>query len=134
MLLLVLVGALVWAVGFRGDGKPTDEATDAPSASVPSGGGGPVVDIPEAPSIDGRGVTGGVAFTWEYAGVRKGDFYRMRIAPSEADVAKAQVTTVPKMPYKAPAKAGVQVCAQVAVSRSTGNTSAYSPIKCVTGG
>ncbi|WP_353951843.1 serine/threonine-protein kinase [Knoellia sp. S7-12] len=133
VLMVLLVGALVWAVGFRGD-EPTDEATDAPSASVTAGAGGPVVDIPEQPAMDGRAVAGGVAFSWNYAGVRKGDFYRMRIAASEAEVAQAEVTTVRKMPHTAAAKPGAQVCAQVAVARAAGATSPYSPIKCVTGG
>lgn len=134
VLTVLLVAALVWAIGFRGGDTPDDQATDAPSASVTSGGGGPVVDIPEPPSIDGTPVKGGVAFSWEYAGVRKGDFYRMRIAGSEAEVAQATVTTVRQMPYTAKGAAGSTICAQVAVSRATGNASAYSPIKCVTGG
>jgi serine/threonine protein kinase len=134
VLMLVLVGALVWAVGFRGEDTPTDESGNAPTASVTTGAGGPVVDIPEQPGLDGRGVTGGVAFTWEYAGVRKGDFYPMKIAASEAEVPKAQVQTVRKMPYTVSAKPGQTVCAQVAVSRATGNSSPFSPIKCVTGG
>lgn len=132
--LVVLIGALVWAVGFRGGDTPAGGPTDAPTASATAGGGGPVVDVPEPPSIDGLAVKGGVAFTWEYAGVRKGDFYRMRIAGSEAEVTEAKVTTVRTMPHKATAKAGATVCAQVAVSRATGNSSAYSPIRCVTGG
>lgn len=135
VLMVLLVGALVWAVGFRGDGKAADEASTAPTASATSGGGGPVVDIPESPSIDGHAVAGGVAFTWEYAGVRKGDFYRMRIADSEAGVQQAKVTTVRKTPsHTVTGKPGATICAQVAVSRATGNSSAYSPIKCVTGG
>lgn len=134
VLVLALVGALVWAIGFRGDDAPTEASTNAPSASVtPGGGGGPVVDIPEQPLIDGRPVAGGVAFTWQYAGVRKGDFYRMRIAASEAAVAEAEVTTVREMPHQVSAKPGQTVCAQVAVARAAGSTSAYSAIKCVTG-
>ncbi|MFW5470346.1 protein kinase domain-containing protein [Knoellia sp. CPCC 206435] len=134
VLVLVLVGALVWALGLRdGDGS-TEASTPAPSASVPSGVGGPVVDIPDPPAIDGRPVAGGVAFTWQYAGVRKGDFYRMRIATSEAEVANAEVTTVRTLPHTVTARAGDQVCAQVAVARTAGATSAYSRIKCVTGG
>ena len=131
VLVLLLVGALVWAVGFRGGDAPTEAA---PSASVSVGGGGPVVDIPEQPLIDGRGVAGGVTFSWQYAGVRKGDFFRMRIAASEAAVTEAQVVTVRAMPHTVKAAAGQLVCAQVAVARAAGDSSAYSAIKCVTGG
>ncbi|MEO6019269.1 MAG: serine/threonine-protein kinase [Knoellia sp.] len=135
VLLIVLIGALVWAIGFRGDNSPGDPGTNAPSASVTTGGGGPIVDIPQPPSIDGRGVPGGVVFSWEYTGVRKGDFYRLRIAGSEAEVPKAKVTTVRKMPpYTVSAKPGKLVCAQVEVARAAGSSSTYSPIKCVTGG
>lgn len=134
VLTVLLVGALVWAIGFRGGDEPSEGSTNAPSASVTSGAGGPVVDIPEQPAIDGRAVTGGVTFMWEYAGQRKGDFYRLRIADSQAGVAQAEVTTVRKLPHTVPAKAGAQVCAQVAVARAAGATSAYSPVKCVTGG
>jgi serine/threonine protein kinase len=130
----VLLLLLVWAVGFRGGDEPTEASTDAPSASTTVGGGGPVVDIPVQPAIDGRGVAGGVAFTWQYAGVRKGDYYRMRIASSEAAVPEAQVVTVRAMPHTVKAAAGQLVCAQVAVARAAGDTSAYSAIKCVTGG
>ncbi len=134
VLVVLLVGTVVWAVGFRGGDEPSEAATGAPSASVTAGGGGPVVDVPEQPAIDGRGVAGGAAFTWQYAGVRKGDFYRMRIASSEAAVPQAQVVTVRALPHTVPATAGQQVCAQVAVARASGNSSAYSAIKCVTGG
>lgn len=134
VVLLVLVGALVWAIGFRGGDEPTEASTDAPTASVTPGGGGPVVDIPEQPSIDGRGIDGGAVFTWQYAGVRKGDYYRMRIAPSEAEVADATVTTVRAMPHRVTVGTGEPVCAQVAVARAAGPTSAYSPIKCLQGG
>lgn len=134
VLTVLLVAALVWAIGFRGSDTPDDQATDAPTSSASAGGGGPVVDIPGQPGLDGRAVSGGVAFSWNYAGVRKGDFFRMRIAASQAAVADAPVTTVRKMPYTATAKAGVQVCAQVAVARAAGATSPYSPIKCETGG
>lgn len=134
VLLVALVGTLVWALGIRGDDPPTDASPDAPSSSVTPRGGGPVVDIPEPPAIDGRAVSGGVTFSWQYAGVRKGDFYRMRIAASQADVAEAKVTTVPKMPHTVAAEPGEVVCAQVAVARSAGATSAYSAIKCVQGG
>jgi len=134
VVLVGLVGALVWAIGFRGGDEPTDASTDAPTASVTQGGGGAVVDIPEQPSIDGQGIAGGAVFSWQYAGVRKGDYYRMRIAPSEAEVADATVTTVKAMPHRVPAKAGQSVCAQVAVARAAGPTSAYSAIKCVQGG
>ena len=134
VLVLVLVGALVWALGLRDGDEPTVASTDAPSASVPSGGGEPVVDIPDPPSIDGTSVPGGVAFTWQYAGVREGDFYPMRIAASEAGVADAQVVTVRAMPYTVKVAAGGRICAQVAVSRKSGNASAYSPVKCLSGG
>lgn len=134
VLLVLLVGALVWAIGFRGGGDPGDTPTNAPTSTATTGGGGPVVDIPEPPALDGQAVAGGVAFTWNYAGVRKGDYYRMRIAGSAADVPKAAVTTVRAMPHTVKGKAGVQICAQVAVARAAGATSAYSPIKCVTGG
>jgi serine/threonine protein kinase len=134
VLLLLLVGTLVWALGFRGGDDPSDDLANAPTASVTTGGGGPVVDIPEPPSIDGRSVKGGVLFSWEYAGVRKGDFYRLRIAPSEAEVPEAEVTTVRTMPHTVSTKPGEYVCAQVAVARAAGATSAYSPIKCLSGG
>ncbi|MFC7490597.1 MULTISPECIES: serine/threonine-protein kinase [unclassified Knoellia] len=134
VLMVLLVGTVVWAIGFRGGDEPSDLATDAPSASVTGGQGEPVVDIPQDVAIDGRSVSGGVTFLWNYAGVRKGDFYRMRIAASEAEVAQAEVTTVRKLPHTVPAKSGASVCAQVAVARAAGATSAYSPIKCVKGG
>ncbi|KGN31174.1 serine/threonine protein kinase [Knoellia sinensis KCTC 19936] len=134
VVLLALVGALVWAIGFRSDDAPVDASTDAPRASATVGGGGPVVDIPEPPGLDGQGVPGSVVFTWNYAGVRKGDFYRMRIAPSQAEVVDAEVTTVREMPHKVAAAPGETVCAQVAVARAAGATSAYSGIKCLQGG
>lgn len=134
VLLVALVGTLVWAIGFRDGGELDDVAADPPSASVTAGGGGPVVDIPEQPLIDGQGITDGAVFSWQYAGVRKGDFYRMRIAPSEAAVTEATVTTVRAMPHKVAATPGELVCAQVAVARAAGATSAYSAIKCVQGG
>ena len=133
VLLLALVGALVWAVGFRGGDAPTEAATDAPAASV-TAPGGPAVDIPDPPLMDGRDIAGGAVFSWQYAGVRKGDYYRMRIASSEAAVPDAPVTTVRTMPHKVDVGPGEQVCAQVAVARSAGATSAYSGIKCVQGG
>ncbi|CAN7257847.1 protein kinase domain-containing protein [Knoellia sp. LjRoot47] len=134
VVLVALVGALVWAIGFRGGDEPTDVATDAPSASVTTGGGGSIVDMAEQPQIDGRGITGGVVFSWQYAGVRKGDFFPMRIASSEAGVPEAVVKTSKVMPFKVSAKPGELVCAQVAVARAVGPTSPYSPIKCVQGG
>ncbi|KGN40734.1 serine/threonine-protein kinase [Knoellia aerolata] len=134
VLVLILVGALVWAVGFRGGDDPTEASTGAPSASATVGGGGPVVDLPEQPLIDGRTVPGGVAFTWQYAGVRKGDYYRVRAAASEAAVPEAQVLTVRALPHTVKAANGQVVCAQVAVARAAGASSAYSAVKCLTGG
>ena len=134
VLMLALVGALVWAIGFRGGDEPTDASTDPPTASVTAGPGGPVVDVPEPPLIDGQGIAGGAVFSWQYAGVRKGDYFRMRIAPSEAQVADAAITTVRVMPHRVAATTGQSVCAQVAIARAAGPTSAYSRVKCVQGG
>ncbi|GAA4115770.1 hypothetical protein GCM10022415_12400 [Knoellia locipacati] len=134
VLLVALVGALVWAIGFRGGDEPTEASTDAPSASVTTGGGGSIVDMAEQPQIDGQGIAGGVVFSWQYAGVRKGDFFPMRIASSEAAIPEAVVKSVKVMPFKVSAKPGELVCAQVAVARAAGTTSPYSPIKCVQGG
>ena len=134
VLVLVLVGALVWALGLRGGDEPTDASGGAPTASVSAGGGGPVVDIPEQPLLDGRSIAGGVAFTWQYAGVRKGDFYQVRVASSQSALADAQVLTAPSLPYTVKADTGVLVCAQVKVSRKAGDASAFSAAKCLPGG
>ena len=57
---------------------------------------------------------------------------------TSADLAEvldtAEVTTVRALPHTVTAGAGDQVCAQVAVARTAGATSAYSRIKCVAGG
>lgn len=132
VIVLALVGALVWAVGFRGDTSPTPEPT--PSALTPTGGGGPIVDLPEQPALDARAESGRVVFTWNYGAAHDGDFFRLRVAASEATLPDAAVTTVKEPTYAATVPAGTIVCAQVAVSRTQGATGPYSNAKCLAAG
>jgi serine/threonine protein kinase len=131
VVIAVLVGALVWAMSSRGGQAADGEASPSPSQVAQSGGGAPILDLPEQPALDGRVEPGSVIFTWNYGGMRTGDFYRMRVAGSEAELADASVQSVP-MPYTVPAPSGAMVCAQVAVSRGQGATGPYSAAKCLT--
>jgi hypothetical protein len=68
-------------------------------------------------------------------GVEDGDFYQLRVAPSEGEVADREVTTVQgKAAHTVKAPSGSLVCAQVAVSRKSGLTSPRSAIRCLTTG
>ena len=129
-LILLLAAALIWAVAFRGGGS-TPDPKPSPSLIEQSGGGEPILDLPEQPALDGQSIAGGVSFSWNYAGVREGDFYRLRMAPSEAELADAVVTTVKEVPHRVEAAAGTTVCAQIAVSRAQGATGPYSAAKCL---
>jgi serine/threonine protein kinase len=131
-LVLGLVGALAWALGRddaaaeAGPTAPARTQTAAPSRAV---------DYPEQPRIDARPGTGSVTFTWNYVGVEDGDFYQLRVAPSEGAVAERDVTTVQgKAAHTVKAPSGSLVCAQVAVSRKSGLTSPRSAIRCLTTG
>jgi hypothetical protein len=132
VLVLALVGVLVWAVGFRG--KDATPPVTQPSQVTQTDGGGAVLDLPEQPQIDARSVPGGVAFMWNYTGVRDGDFFRLKTAPAQGELANAQVQTVRKAPFTAKVGTGIPVCAQVAVARKNGQSSAFSEIKCGVGG
>lgn len=129
----ILVGALVWALGGRGGDGSDAKESPSPSQVQQSGGGAPILDLPEQPALDGRSEPGAVTFTWNYGGVRTGDFSRMRVGPSEAELADASVASV-TMPHTVRAPTGTLVCAQVAVSRAQGATGPYSPAKCLPAG
>ena len=102
-----------------------------PRTSAPSR----AVDYPEQPAIDARGAAGAVSFSWNYVGAEKGDFFQLRVAPTEAAVADADVVTVRGATrYTAKAAAGSTVCAQVTVSRASGVYSPRSAIRCETAG
>ena len=133
LLLVALVGALVWALGIRPSGGSGGDSP-TPTTVVQTDGGAPIIDLPEQPALDGRSEPGGVVFTWNYAGVRTGDFYRLRVAASEVELGEAAVTTVKEGTYRVPAASGSLVCAQVAVSRAQGTAGPYSNAKCLSAG
>ena len=133
LLLVALVGALVWALGIRPSGGSGGDSP-TPTTVAQTDGGAPIIDLPEQPALDGRSEPGGVVFTWNYAGVRTGDFYRLRVAASEVELGEAAVTTVKEGTYRVPAASGSLVCAQVAVSRAQGTAGPYSNAKCLSAG
>jgi len=130
-LVLGLVGALWWALA-REETPQAQPSASARSQTVPPTR---AVDYPEQPAIDARSGPGEVTFTWNYVGVEEGDFYRLRVAGSEAAVPDQEVTTVQGRPrHTVRAGAGDQVCAQVSVSRKSGLASPLSAIRCETAG
>lgn len=128
----VVVGALVLAVVYLvwGRGEST-EATPAPvetltvPADVIAG-----VDLPDQPVVNAVAGSREVTFTWNYGGAREGDFFRIRHAATEADLAGAPVQNLTEPEVTYPAEPGELVCAQVAASRPSGEASAYSTSVC----
>ena len=77
-----------------------------------------------------------MTFTWNYVGVEEGDFFRMRVADSEAAVVDQRVTTVQGRPrHTVKARCRRRWSARrSAVSRKSGLTSPLSAIRCQTAG
>lgn len=128
----VVVGALVLAVVYlvwgRGDATETIP-TPLETVSVPSeiiAG----VDLPDPPVLNALAGPSQVTFTWNYGGAKEDDFFRVRHASTEADLAGAPVQNHTEPRVTVPAEPGVLVCAQVAASRPSGEASAYSTSVC----
>ncbi len=131
VLLIALVGALVWALGRDDTPQPSPTAAVRSQTAAPTR----AVDYPEQPAIDARPGPGSVTFTWNYVGAEEGDFFRMRVADSEAAVVDQRVTTVQGRPrHTVKARSGALVCAQVGVSRKSGVAGPLSAIRCQTAG
>jgi serine/threonine protein kinase len=131
VLVVGLVGALVWALGRDDSSSPTPTAAVRSQTAAPTR----AIDYPEQPAIDARPGAGSVTFTWNYVGVEEGDFFRMRVADSEAAVVDQRVTTVQGRPrHTVKARSGALVCAQVGVSRKSGVAGPLSAIRCQTAG
>ena len=121
----VLAAIALWAVFGRGDADPVV----APTRTVASQTDDDPVAIAPVPTISARGTTGGVAFSWSYAGAEKGDVYRFRSAATvdalaDAVFVKATTTTTVVKVAK-----GTQVCGQARVIRS-GSQSNWSQPQC----
>ncbi|MBM6401275.1 serine/threonine-protein kinase [Phycicoccus sonneratiae] len=132
LLVAVTVGVVVWAVN-RGDEE--DLPTPAQSTLTRTAAPSRAVDYPEQPAIDARAAAGSVTFSWNYVGAEEGDFFRLRLAGSEGDVAGAEVVTVTDGARRTvKAGSGKTVCAQVSVSRKSGISSPFSAIRCESAG
>ncbi|GAA2738344.1 serine/threonine-protein kinase [Pedococcus aerophilus] len=122
-LVAVVVGASV--LFGRGD----DDPEDAPK-TVASQSADVALSVPSTPTLEAKGVPGGVAFTWQYLAPEKPDRFFLRTAANTGALGEsldgaplAEATSTVK------ASKGAQVCAQVKVSRE-GLASEYSAPVC----
>jgi hypothetical protein len=131
VLVLGLIGALGWALGRDDTPQAQPSASVRPQTAAPSR----AVDYPEQPAIDARPGPGTVTFTWNYVGAEEGDFFQLKVAPSEAAVPGQRVTPVNGgSRHTVKASSGALVCAQVTVSRKSGLAGPDSAIRCQTAG
>ena len=121
-----LVVVTVWAV-TRGGGQPVPGPTHT---TVAGPGEDSAFDVPQVPTVEARGTTGAVAFSWSYAGAQKGDTFKFRWARTLDQLPQAKIppslktsTTVVKVPKR------TQVCGQARVIRG-GSESAWSVPQC----
>lgn len=128
----VVVGALVLAVVYLVWGRdetpavsptPVDTVSVVPDVVVG-------IDLPDQPVLNAVSGPSEVTFTWNYGGAREGDFFRVRHAGTESELAGASVEnlTEPQVTYLV--EPGELVCAQVAAARPSGEASAYSTSVC----
>jgi hypothetical protein len=123
-LVAVLVVVTAWAVTRGGD-------TPSPGPSQSTVAGPPEdepFDVPQVPEIVARGTTGGVAFSWTYSGVEKGDTYRFRWASELGQLEEAKfgppLTTTNTVVKVAKGK---QACGQARVIRGGQQTNWSEP-------
>ncbi len=123
---VALVAVVVGAAVLFGGG---DEPTDVPR-TVASQSGDVALSVPSTPTLEARGVTGGVAFGWQYLAPEKADRFFVRTAPGTEGLGRARDgAPLADSTFTAKAAKGAQVCAQVKVSRE-GLTSEYSTPAC----
>jgi serine/threonine protein kinase len=126
-LVLALVGVGAWAL------TGSDEApTPTPSSSAPTLAGptdDAALDAPQTPELEASGRAGAVRFSWSYAGARKGDTFRLRVAPETAALTEAREQLPKAASQTVKTSRGRQLCAQVQVVRS-GVASIWSQPAC----
>ncbi|KQU68192.1 hypothetical protein ASD62_11770 [Phycicoccus sp. Root563] len=110
-------------------GGGNDSPKDTPK-TVASQSGDVALSVPSTPTLEARGVSGGVAFAWQYLAPEKPDRFFVRTAATTGGLGTAvDGAPLARSTFTAKAAAGTQVCGQVKVSRE-GLTSEYSTPVC----
>jgi hypothetical protein len=126
-LVLALVGVGAWALTGRDAAPGPTPSPTAPTLAGPSDDA--ALDAPQTPQLEASGQAGAVRFSWSYAGARKGDTFRLRVAP-ETDALPEAKEQLPKAASQSvKTSKGRQLCAQVQVVRS-GVASIWSDPAC----
>jgi len=110
-------------------GRGGDDPEDTPT-TVASQSGDLALSVPNTPTIEAVGVTGGVKFTWQYLAPEKADRFFLRTASGTSALASAiDGAPLAASTHTVKARKGAVVCGQVKVSRE-GPTSDYSTPQC----
>jgi hypothetical protein len=126
LVVALLVGVVVWAVAFRGDGDP---AQPPPPSVVAGPTDDDPVSVPQVPEMKVQAGPGTVSFSWTYAAPAKGDTFRFRQAATVEALADATFVPSTSATRTVRVAKGTQVCAQALVARK-GSSSDYSKPAC----
>ncbi|GAA3601807.1 hypothetical protein GCM10022199_01690 [Marihabitans asiaticum] len=129
LLALVLLGGAA-AVALTRSGEQA-EPQQSSTSTIKQESSGPIVAVPEPPSLAAAPGEGGVVLTWTSDDLQRTDRFTVRAAQGEdGDVEAADAVSVQDARrHLVKAKAGTKVCAQVRVDRA-GVSSTWSEVQC----
>ena len=111
--------------------KEQAEPQQSSTSTIKQESSGPIVAVPEPPSLAAAPGEGGVVLTWTSDDLQRTDRFTVRAAQGEdGDVEEADAVSVQDARrHLVKAKAGTKVCAQVRVDRA-GVSSTWSEVQC----